>query len=345
MNKTNNNNNSSNSDNNKSSGSSEKNNFPVVLCSGIAVLVVATLYFTSYNKGEDLNNSNNSNIEQDNLSVNSSDIKSYTENILDKNNNYNTSDYDGYESVENNILENNNQYLLLDELIANNTAQEDIIVKKDDDLESQENNQDTKENTENTENIESTESTENTKENNKLEDNLEEKSSDNNSDNNSNSNIETETNSTTSATTFNLFDNSKEMTWPVSGQIVMNYSTETAIYDKTLDLYRTNDSICISAPEGTEVLASADGIVENIFIDNQKGTSVVINHGNGWLSTYGQLTEDVDVSVGQIVDMGEQIGNISLPSNYSVLLGPHLDFTITKDDLSSDPLLVLAQIE
>ena len=40
-----------------------------------------------------------------------------------------------------------------------------------------------------------------------------------------------------------LFDDSQEMIWPVSGQIVMDYSVETGIFDRTLEQYRTNERI------------------------------------------------------------------------------------------------------
>lgn len=149
--------------------------------------------------------------------------------------------------------------------------------------------------------------------------------------------------SSTEEKTFTLFDDTKEMSWPVSGQIVMDYSTETAIFDKTLEQYRTNDSICISAPEKTPVLASAEGVVEKVFKDEESGNTIVLNHGNGWLSTYSQLEDNILVAVGQIVDEGEKIANIGSPTSYSLALGPHLDFKITKNDESSDPKLVLAE--
>ena len=144
---------------------------------------------------------------------------------------------------------------------------------------------------------------------------------------------------------FSLFDDTKEMTWPVFGQIVMDYSMETAVYDKTLEQYRTNDSIAISAEEGTEVLAAAEGVIERVYADVEDGNTVVINHGNGWASTYSQLQDNVLVAVGQVIAEGEVIGNVGTPSNYSVNLGPHLDFKITKDNVSTDPKLVLAEIE
>ena len=82
-----------------------------------------------------------------------------------------------------------------------------------------------------------------------------------------------------------LFDDSQEMEWPVSGQIVMDYSDDTAIFDRTLEQYRTNDSICISADVGTEVFAAADGIITTITNDKISGITVNVDHGNGWTST------------------------------------------------------------
>lgn len=144
---------------------------------------------------------------------------------------------------------------------------------------------------------------------------------------------------------FSLFDESQEMSWPVSGNIVLNYDMTNAIYDKTLEQYKVSDSICISAPVGTEVKASAEGIVENIYMDDENGQTVVINHGNGWLSTYGQLEENVSVAVGDIVKENQTIGKIANPSKYGVALGPHVDFKVLKDNTSYDPNKLLVQLE
>lgn len=144
---------------------------------------------------------------------------------------------------------------------------------------------------------------------------------------------------------FSLFDESQEMSWPVSGKIVMDYSMDTAIYDKTLDQYRTNDSVCISVPEGTSVKASAEGIVESIVNDHESGETVVINHGNGWKSTYSQLDNNVLVKEGDVVKEGTVIGSVGTPTKYSVLLGSHLDFKVSKDDSFTDPKMVLAQFD
>ena len=142
---------------------------------------------------------------------------------------------------------------------------------------------------------------------------------------------------------FSLFDDEQEMSWPVFGNIVSKFDMTTSVYDKTLEQYKVSDSICISTPVGTEVKASAEGIVENIFVDDEIGQTVVINHGNGWVSTYSQLEDNVLVAVGDVVDEGQIIGKVANPSKYGVALGPHLDFKVLKDDTPKDPTEILSQ--
>lgn len=150
---------------------------------------------------------------------------------------------------------------------------------------------------------------------------------------------------TLSSDKYTLFDEGKEMLWPVDGKILMDYSIETAVYDKTLDQYRTNDSICISAHIGDSVLVSADGVIEQIIKDEENGNKVTINHGNGWLSTYSQLNDNITVKEGQVVHQGDILGCVGQPSKYNTALGANLEFTVSKDNEPMDPKLLLMQTE
>ncbi len=132
-----------------------------------------------------------------------------------------------------------------------------------------------------------------------------------------------------------------KLQWPIEGTIVMDYSTDQAIYDITLDQFRTNDNVCIGAEAGTAVKASADGTVESVSFDAQRGNTVVLDHGDGWKTTYSQLMEDVSVNVGDRVTAGETIGQVAAPTKYSVLLGDHLEFKVTRDDSTVDPKVAL----
>ena len=134
------------------------------------------------------------------------------------------------------------------------------------------------------------------------------------------------------------------MVWPVSGVVLMDYSSDALIYDRTLDLYRTNDSISIGAEEAEDVLAAADGIVTDIGRSDTLGNYVVLDNGSGYETTYGQLSEDVAVVVGEYVDQGEVLGCIDAPSWYSSALGTHLTFTVRVNGATVNPLEFLENV-
>jgi murein DD-endopeptidase MepM/ murein hydrolase activator NlpD len=144
---------------------------------------------------------------------------------------------------------------------------------------------------------------------------------------------------------YSVFTAEKEMIWPVNGKIVMDYSVETGVFDKTLDMYRTNDSICISAPVGTEVVAAADGVVKSISVDETNGVTVCVDDGNGWSTTYSQLRNDIPLSEGQVVYAGDTIGLVAEPTEFSSELGPHLRFTVCEEGETVDPKTLLTEEE
>ena len=134
------------------------------------------------------------------------------------------------------------------------------------------------------------------------------------------------------------------MLWPVSGTVLKNYSVTTLIYDETLDQYATNDSISIQAAEAEEVLAAADGLVKEVGRSDRLGNYVVLDNGNGYETTYGQLSEEVPVAVGDTVLRGQTIGRISAPSWYSVVLGTHLTFRVSLNGTAVNPLDYLENV-
>lgn len=136
------------------------------------------------------------------------------------------------------------------------------------------------------------------------------------------------------------FSETSQMIWPTLGDVVMLFSSDALIYDQTLDQYRTNDSISISADVGSTVLAAADGKVVDINNDNKTGNYITMNHGNGWMTTYSQL-DDLSVDIGDDVRAGDILGKVATPTKYGVNLGTHLDFKVTQNDVPIDPMNVL----
>lgn len=125
--------------------------------------------------------------------------------------------------------------------------------------------------------------------------------------------------------------------YPVEGEILLPYSMDHAIYDPTLDQYRTNAGISLSAEPGTAVKAAADGVVKEVKEDAETGMTVVIEHGENWLTTYGQLDETVKVKEGETVKQGQTIGSVAAPTKYGVALGSHLEFTMEQNGEPKDP--------
>lgn len=95
--------------------------------------------------------------------------------------------------------------------------------------------------------------------------------------------------------------------------------------------------IDIAAPEGTNVLASRGGIVENRGWDPVLGNYVSIRHEGGFTSVYGHLVKSFP-DPGATVVQGTIIG---LVGSTGLSTGPHLHFEIRTSDGSRDPLRYL----
>lgn len=125
--------------------------------------------------------------------------------------------------------------------------------------------------------------------------------------------------------------------YPLTGEVVLPYSIDHAIYDPTLEQYRTNAGISLSAERGAQVKAAADGEVKKVGENEETGNLVVIEHANGWLTTYGQLEDTVSVKEGDKVKQGQVIGAVDAPTKYGTALGTHLDFAMEKDGAPVNP--------
>ena len=127
------------------------------------------------------------------------------------------------------------------------------------------------------------------------------------------------------------------MSWPVRGEVIMDYSMDKNIYYPTLQEYKCNPSILIQSEEGTDVAAAFSGTVADVYHDAQLGTVLEMSLGNGYESYYGQL-ENVDVAVGDTVRQGQIIGTVSTPTRFYSIEGSHLNFRVTRDGEPVDPL-------
>ncbi len=132
-----------------------------------------------------------------------------------------------------------------------------------------------------------------------------------------------------------------KLTWPIEGSIIMSFNNEALVYDETLNLYRTNESISIMADKGDEVVASANGKIIDIGSNVTDRGYIVVEHGNGYTTKYSQLVENFIVSKGDQVRRGQIIGHIGEPASVSARQGTHLQYAIAKDEVNIDPIMYL----
>ena len=139
-----------------------------------------------------------------------------------------------------------------------------------------------------------------------------------------------------------ILDFSEEdgLVWPIVGDILLNYSMDKTIYFPTLEQYKYNPAIVISANEGETITAAADGRVLSVSYDPQLGNTVVMDLGNQYELTYGQL-DNITVSEGSYVTAGDIIGNVAFPTKYYSLEGANVYFKLTKDGEPVNPLVKL----
>ncbi len=141
---------------------------------------------------------------------------------------------------------------------------------------------------------------------------------------------------------FRAFSDDNVMDWPLQGDVLMTYS-DKLIYDSTLDQYKTNDTVRISANLGDNVLASFDGEVMETGNSYNDGNYIVLSHGNGWTSTYSQLDKQFLVTKGDVVTKGQVIGTVSEPTRRYSSLYSHLGFKVAKNNDTLDPATILVK--
>lgn len=133
------------------------------------------------------------------------------------------------------------------------------------------------------------------------------------------------------------FNEEDGLVWPIVGDVLINYSMDKTIYFPTLDQYKYNPAIVISANQGDAISAAADGRVTSVSYDPGTGNTVVMELGNGYELTYGQL-ENITVSEGSYVHVGDGIGTVAAPTKYYSLEGTNVYFKLTRDGEPVNPM-------
>ena len=126
------------------------------------------------------------------------------------------------------------------------------------------------------------------------------------------------------------FGDEDRLVWPIVGDILINYSMDKTIYFPTLQQYKYHPAIVIAATEGETITAAAEGRVTSVSYDRELGNMVVMDLGNGYELTYGQL-DNITVSEGSYVTTGDIIGSVASPTKYYSMEGANIYFKLTRN--------------
>jgi murein DD-endopeptidase MepM/ murein hydrolase activator NlpD len=124
---------------------------------------------------------------------------------------------------------------------------------------------------------------------------------------------------------------------PLEGNTVSDYAVDCLAYNETTRDWRVHDGIDIAAEAGSTVCAAADGTVYTTYSDDSMGMTVVIRHAQGYVTVYSSLSEDILVSSGDTVTMGQAIGKVGNTAMVESAIGNHLHFSVSLNDESIDP--------
>ena len=121
-----------------------------------------------------------------------------------------------------------------------------------------------------------------------------------------------------------------------NGKVSQAFSGNTLVYNPTLGDWRTHDGVDIAAPVGTAVLAACAGTVLSVEEDPLLGTTVVLDHGDGYQTTYANLADKPDAAAGDKVNAGEAIGTVGTTAAAEDT-APHLHFAVSREGKAVNP--------
>lgn len=105
-------------------------------------------------------------------------------------------------------------------------------------------------------------------------------------------------------------------------------------YHPILKTIRPHTGIDITAPKGTPVYATADGIVSSEQGGSGYGVTVVLNHGFSYQTLYAHLSKKL-VKTGQRIKRGQLIGYVG---NTGLSMGSHLHYEVLKGGVPVNPV-------
>lgn len=119
--------------------------------------------------------------------------------------------------------------------------------------------------------------------------------------------------------------------------LIEPFSGTELVRSSTTGTWQTHNGADIAAAEGSEVYAVSNGEIKDIENSALWGTTVVLDHHNGFMTRYCALAPDLQVQEGQMIVSGEVIGTVGTADIESAL-PPHLHIEMKHHGSYIDPM-------
>ena len=125
-------------------------------------------------------------------------------------------------------------------------------------------------------------------------------------------------------------DESRWLEWPVQDSRTISLSNPYGEQENGT----FHGGVDIPADQGAVILAAADGTVTETGFDAERGNYLILDHGDGLTTLYGQC-RDVSVEEGATILAGEMIAAVGATG---MATGPHLHFEVRQDGNAQNPV-------
>ena len=131
-------------------------------------------------------------------------------------------------------------------------------------------------------------------------------------------------------------DQTKKYIMPVSGEILVEFSDNKLIYNKTTKDWRRHDGTDISVNYGGMIKSMNDGKIIDIKTDILKGNIITIEYNDKIIVSYCNIDICDGLNIGEDVTQGMLIGYISTNPPFESEQDLHLHMEILNNNILSD---------
>ena len=134
---------------------------------------------------------------------------------------------------------------------------------------------------------------------------------------------------------------------PTEGDVIKSYSVDLPIYSATMNDYRCHTGVDIYAEPGMPVYSLTDGVVKEVYNDPMMGVTVTVDHGDGLISCYQNLNEQLaeGIKAGVKVDAGDALGCVGETTLIELSDASHLHFEVRCDGRPENPAEYLSALK